>query len=293
MKIFGEVLTAMVTPFKEDLSVDYDRAQELALYLLNNGSDGIVVSGTTGESPTLSDEEKVNLFRVVKEAVGKKGFVIAGTGYNCTRESIELTKKAEKIGVDGCMLVTPYYNKPPQEGLYKHFKIVAENTSLPVILYNVPSRTSRNLEADTVIALSEIPNIIGVKEASGDFEQIANIISKTPNDFILYSGDDSATYPILSLGGDGVISVASHVVGDEMKEMTSSYKKGDHKKSLEIHLKLMPIFKALFLTTSPIMIKAALNLKGINVGGLRPPLINASEEQILKFEEILNSFEIY
>ncbi len=291
--MFGEVLTAMVTPFKENLRVDYARAQELASYLVNNGSDGIVVSGTTGESPTLSDDEKVDLYRAVKEAIEGKGSVLAGTGYNCTRESIGLTKKAEKVGVDGCMLVTPYYNKPPQKGLYNHFKMVAENTSLPVILYNVPGRTAKNLEADTVIALSEVPNIVGVKEASGDFEQVAKIKSETPEDFTLYSGDDLATYPILALGGHGVISVASHLVGKEIKKMVSFYKKGDCRESLKIHLRLLPFFKILFLTTNPIMVKAGVKLKGIDVGGLRPPMIDASDEQISKLKKLMDKLELF
>ncbi|MDO8885439.1 4-hydroxy-tetrahydrodipicolinate synthase [Candidatus Oleimmundimicrobium sp.] len=290
--MFGEVLTAMVTPFKEDLSVDYARAQELASYLINNGSDGVVVSGTTGESPTLSDDEKVNLYKVVKEVVGGKGSVIAGTGYNSTKESIDLTKKAESIGVDGCMLVTPYYNKPPQKGLYNHFKMVAESTSLPVILYNVPGRTARNLEADTVIALSEVPNIVGVKEASGNFEQIAKIKSKTPEDFFLYSGEDSATYPVLALGGCGVISVASHLVGKEIKKMVSCLKNGNYKESLKIHLRLLPLFDVLFLTTNPIMVKAGVKLKGIDVGGLRPPMIDADDEQISKLKKIMEKLEV-
>ncbi len=286
--MFGEVLTAMVTPFKEDLSVDYDRAQELASYLIDNGSDGIVVTGTTGESPTLSDDEKVNLYQAVKEAVEGKGSVIAGTGYNCTRESIQLTKRAENVGVDGCMLVTPYYNKPPQKGLYNHFKTIAESTSLPTILYNVPSRTARNLEADTVIALSEVPNIVGVKEAGGNFEQVAKIINKTPENFLLYSGDDAITYPILALGGDGVISVASHIAGREIKKMVSFYKSGNVKDSLGIHMRLLPFFKSLFLTTNPIMVKAGVKLMGIEVGELRPPMVSATEEQVLKLKKAMD-----
>ncbi len=284
---FGNVLTAMVTPFKDDLSVDYEKAQELALYLIENGSDGLVISGTTGESPTLTSEEKLNLFKTVKDAVGNKATVIGGTGNYCTNESIELTKKAEKTGINGCMLVGPYYNKPPQEGLFRHFKAIAENTSLPVIVYNVPSRTACNIEAETIIRLSAIKNIVAVKEASGNFEQIAKISQETDDDFLIYSGDDSMTLPILALGGTGVISVASHVAGKEIAEMIKGYKNGNVSKAKDLHLKLMPLFKALFMTTNPIMVKAAVNLKGLNVGGLRLPLISATEEQINKLKKVM------
>lgn len=284
---FGEVLTAMVTPFNPDLSANYDRAQELAVYLIENGSDGVVVSGTTGESPTLTPDEKIELFKLVKEAVGNKGKVIAGTGCNCTSESIELTRRAEKVGVDGCMLVGPYYNKPPQEGLYQHFKMIAESTSLPVIIYNVPSRTACNIEAETVIRLSAVENIVAVKEASGSLDQVSKISTRTPDNFRIYSGDDSLTLPILAIGGDGVISVASHVAGKEIKEMVRSYKEGNIEKACEIHLTLSPLFKALFMTTNPIMVKSAVKLKGIDVGGLRLPLVDATRDQIEKLEKVM------
>lgn len=284
---FGEVLTAMVTPFNPDLSANYDRAQELAVYLIENGSDGVVVSGTTGESPTLTPDEKIELFKLVKEAVGNKGKVIAGTGCNCTSESIELTRRAEKVGVDGCMLVGPYYNKPPQEGLYQHFQMIAESTSLPVIIYNVPSRTACNIEAETVIRLSAVENIVAVKEASGNLDQVSKISTRTPDNFRIYSGDDSLTLPILAIGGDGVISVASHVAGKEIKEMVRSYKEGNIEKACEIHLTLSPLFKALFMTTNPIMVKSAVKLKGIDVGGLRLPLVDATRDQIEKLEKVM------
>lgn len=276
----GRVITAMVTPFKTDLSVDYGKAQSLARYLLKNGSDGLVVAGTTGESPTLSSEEKLRLFEAIKETVGDQGSVIAGTGNNCTRDSVELTKKAEEIGVNACMLVTPYYNKPPQSGLFNHFKTIAKSTSLPVILYNVPSRTVRNLNAETVIALSKIENIVAVKEASGDMEQIARIIQGTPEDFLMYSGEDATTFSLIALGGYGVISVASHFVGKEIKEMIDFYQAGSGDKARQIHLELLSFFKTLFATTNPILVKAALKLKGFDVGGLRPPLIEASEDEV-------------
>lgn len=279
MQHLGSLLTAMVTPFKPDLSVDYDTARKLALYLLDEGSDGIVVSGTTGESPTLDFEEKLELFKVIKEAVGDNGSVVAGTGSYCTNESIELTQAAEAIGVDACMLVTPYYNKPPQDGLYQHFKKIADSTSLPVILYNVPSRTASNLDSSTTIALSKVSNIIAVKEASGSTEQVAKIVGGTSNGFLVYSGDDEFTLPLLALGGDGVISVAAHVAGRMIKQLVQAFLEGDEKKALEIHLQLLPLFKALFMTSNPIMVKTALRIKGFDVGGLRLPLIESTKEQ--------------
>lgn len=287
MQNLGNLLTAMVTPFKPDYSVDYKAAKKLALRLLDEGSDGIVVSGTTGESPVLSFEEINELFRVVKEAVGDKGLVVAGSGNNCTKESIMMTQGAEASGVDACMLVTPYYNKPPQDGLYEHFKAVAENTSLPVILYNVPSRSAVNLDSSTTIALSQVPNIVAVKEASGNTEQVAKIVGGTPDDFRVYSGDDEFTLTLLALGGIGVISVAAHIAGREIKQLIKAFSEGNHKEALKIHLMLLPLFKTLFMTTNPIMVKAALRLKGFDAGGLRLPLIEASRKQVEKLKTVM------
>lgn len=292
MSQFGQVITAMVTPFKKNKSVDYKKAAEIALYLIKNGSDGVVVSGTTGESPTLLREEKLELFKVVKDALNKKGKVIAGTGSYCTSESIELTKEAEKIGVDGCMLVAPYYNKPTQKGLISHFKSIANSTSLPVILYNVPSRTGCNIEADTVITLSKIKNIVAVKEASGNMEQIARIATTMGSNFYIYSGDDSLTLPILAIGGSGVISVASHFVGKDIQKMVNTYKKGLYKKAAEIHFRLLPLFKELFVVTNPIMVKAGLGLIGLDVGGLRLPLVEADKDEVLKLKEAMKKLEM-
>lgn len=216
MKKLGRLLTAMVTPFNEKGEVDYEQAKKLALALLDSGSEGLLVVGTTGESPTLIREEETHLFREVKSAVGDRGAVIAGTGSNSTAEALEATKGAEQLGVDACLLVVPYYNKPTQEGLYQHFKTVAESTSLPCILYNVPSRTVVNLSADTVIRLSQIDNIIGIKEASGNLDQVAKIIGGAKEGFLVWSGNDGDTLPILALGGYGVISVASHLVGNQI-----------------------------------------------------------------------------
>lgn len=287
MKKFSEIITAMVTPMKDDLSVDYESAQELALWLLENGSQGVVVSGTTGESPTLAREEKINLFKAVKEAVGNKGAVIAGTGNYCTWESKELTMEAEKIGVDGALLVGPYYNKPTQKGFYEHFKEVANQTGLPLIIYNIPGRTGKNIDAQTIIELSKIENIVGVKEASGDLEQVSCIVKEADDDFMVYSGEDFLTLPIVALGGDGVISVASHLAGAKMKEMIEAFHQGQVKEALRIHHELMPLYKVLFITTNPTPIKAALNLIGKNVGHPRLPLLPATPLEDNKIKEVL------
>ncbi|KPC99994.1 4-hydroxy-tetrahydrodipicolinate synthase [Geobacillus sp. BCO2] len=232
---FGNIITAMVTPFDRKGNLDLAKTTELVNYLLDNGTDALVVAGTTGESPTLTTEEKIALFRHVVSVVNGRAPVIAGTGTNNTRASIELTKKAEEAGVDAVMLVAPYYNKPNQEGLYQHFKAIAESTSLPVMLYNVPGRTSVSLVPETVIRLSEVPNIVAVKEAGGNLDAMAEIIERTPDDFLLYSGDDSLTLPVLAIGGNGVVSVASHIIGNEMQEMIRSFLAGDHQKAAALH----------------------------------------------------------
>lgn len=277
---FGRIITAMVTPFNRDYSVNYPEAARLAEWLVDNGSDGLVVTGTTGESPTLTKEEKLNLYRTVVEAVGGKAAVLAGTGSNSHEATLELTRAAEKTGVDGILLVTPYYNKPTQEGLYQHFRKVAEVTSLPVMLYNVPGRTGVNLLPETVERLSEVPTIVAVKEASGDLSQITRLISLVPDDFLVYSGDDALTLPVLAIGGDGVVSVASHLVGTRMKEMVEAYLGGRVELAGRIHRELSPLFKALFMVTSPIPVKAALNMTGHNVGPLRLPLVEANTREI-------------
>lgn len=287
MKKFGNLITAMVTPFKDDLSVDYDQAAQLAVRLVESGSDGVVVCGTTGESPTLSFEEKVGLYQAVTEAIGGKAVVIAGTGSYDTGSSIKLTQAAEKVGVDGIMLVVPYYNKPPQEGLYQHFKEIAQKTELPVMLYNVPGRTSQNLLPDTIARLTELDNVVAVKEASGNMEQVAEIRRKTPENFAIYSGDDSLTLPIMSVGGIGVVSVASHLVGRRMKEMIKSFLSGDVREATRIHLELLPLFKVMFITTNPIPVKTAVNLSGFKAGGLRLPLVEPTNEQRNAIRECL------
>ena len=272
-------MTAMITPYTESGEVAYEKAAELARHLVKTGSDGIVVSGTTGESPVLTKDEKERLFVTVKEAVAGQAAVIAGTGSYNTAESLALTKIAEKAGVDGIMLVTPYYNKPSQEGLYQHFKTIAEATSLPVILYNVPGRTSVNMLPPTVSRLSEIENIVAVKEASGSLDQVSEIRRSTPDEFLIYSGDDSLTMPILAVGGHGVISVASHVAGLLIKEMIDSYFSGRVDRARELHLKLFPLFKVLFITTNPVPVKAAVNMIGIESGLPRLPLVAATPQE--------------
>lgn len=283
MAIYGEVLTAMVTPFNDDLTVDYAGVKKLARYLIENGSDGLVVCGSTGESPTLSREEKLQIIAAVKEEVGGETCIIAGTGSNDTLASIELTSEAEKLGVDGIMLVGPYYNKPPQEGFYQHFKMIAEKTSLPVMLYNVPGRTAKNIEAETVARLAEIDNIVAIKEASGDLNQISKIRRLTPPDFVIYSGDDALTLPVLAIGGVGIVSVAAHIIGKELKQLVGLYKAGKVREAAELHAQLFPIFQGIFVTANPIPIKFLLNASGVQVGPVRPPLIPASstEKQFL------------
>ena len=270
---FGRVVTAMVTPFAEDGSVNYAVAEKLAVHLVENGSDGLVVCGTTGESPTLSWSEEYELFKVVKQAVGTKAKVIAGTGSNSTTEAIAATQKAAKLNLDGSLQVVPYYNKPPQGGLYQHFKAIAEACpDLPMMLYNVPGRTSCNIEAETVANLAQIPNVVAIKEASGNLEQACKIRCLTPKEFAIYSGEDVLTLPLLTVGSVGVVSVASHMVGKSMQEMIQAFRAGNNSKAVEIQLKLFPLFQALFMTTNPIPIKTALNLQGWNLGKLRTPL---------------------
>jgi 4-hydroxy-tetrahydrodipicolinate synthase len=270
--MIGRLLTAMVTTFNERGGVAYGQAKKLALALLDSGSEGLVIVGTTGESPTLTKWEEQHLFAEVKAIVGERGSVIAGTGSNCTAEAMEATKRAEHLGVDACLLVVPYYNKPTQEGLYQHFKAIAESTKLPCVLYNVPSRTVTSLSAETTIRLSQIDNIIGIKEASGDMKQIAKIIRGTSDGFKVWSGNDSDTLSILKLGGYGVISVASHLVGNQIKEMIEAFEEGNVERAEEIQAFLSPLYRALFLVSNPIPIKYALNYLGYKVGAPRLPL---------------------
>jgi 4-hydroxy-tetrahydrodipicolinate synthase len=288
----GRLLTAMVTPFDAQGEVDYKQAKRLALSLLDSGSNGVVVSGTTGECPTLSKEEKLRLFAETKSALGNRGTVVAGTGNYNTRESQELTKEAEKTGVDACILVVPYYNRPTQQGLWEHFKAIAQSTTLPCIIYNVPSRTVTNLAADTIIRLSKIDNIVGVKEASGNLGQIAEIIQGTREDFLVYSGNDSDTFPILALGGYGVISVASHLVGIQIKDMMEKFLNGKPQEAAEIHRHLLPLIDALFIVPNPMPVKWALNYVGFPVGKPRLPLIEPDEKSTHLIQATLKNYKI-
>lgn len=286
----GQVLTAMITPMKADGSVDYKQAVRLAEFLVNNGSDGLVVGGTTGESATLTFDEKVQLFTDIVNELGGTTEVIAGTGSNDTAASIALTKAAEKVGVDGIMLVTPYYNKPSQEGLYQHFKAIAENSSLPIMLYNVPGRTNVNLLPETVARLAEIPNIIAIKEASGDLEQVSYLRTLTPDDFLIYSGDDALTLPILSIGGCGVVSVAAHLVGRRIKSMIEAFLAGRVQEATSIHLELIQIFRTMFIATNPVPVKRSLEYLGIDTGPVRLPLVDLTEEQAEMIKETLRHY---
>jgi len=284
---FGTVLTAMVTPFDTDGNIDFPTTRLLIEHLLDNGTEGIVVAGTTGESPTLSDSEKLELFKYVLEVVNKRVPVIAGTGNNNTAASIALTKEVEAMGVDGIMLVTPYYNRPNQKGLIGHFTTIAQCTHLPIMLYNIPGRSMVNMTAETTIYLSNVENIVAVKESSADLDQISKIIENTSDDFFVYSGDDGMTLPILSVGGQGVVSVASHVIGQQMRSIVQSYHSGQYKKAAQLHREALPIIKGLFMAPNPVPVKAALNMIGMNVGNTRLPLVGLSEEETEQLKEII------
>lgn len=287
MPTFGRLLTAMVTPMKADLSVDYDRAAELAQRLVASGSDGLVIAGTTGESPTLSAAEKLKLFETVVKAVGDKAAVIGGTGSYNTAESIELSRHAESTGVHGLLLVTPYYNRPPQEGLYRHFRAVAEGTRLPCMLYNVPTRTSVNLAAQTTLRLArDVSNIIGIKECA-DTTQATEIIAGAPEGFRVWSGDDAATLPYLAIGAHGIVSVASHFVGNQMQAMIKAYTEGRNAEAAALNGKLMPVFRGIFAVQNPILVKAGLAEQGFPVGGLRPPLPEATAQEREALRQVL------
>ncbi|MDQ7801453.1 MAG: 4-hydroxy-tetrahydrodipicolinate synthase [Armatimonadota bacterium] len=276
---WGPLITAMATPFRQDGAVDYDRAAELARRLVDGGSTGIVVAGTTGESPTLSDEEKLQLLRVVKDAVAGRAAVLAGTGTYDTAHSVHLSQQAQRLGADGLLVVVPYYNRPTQEGLYRHFKAVAESTDLPVLMYNIPGRTGTNMLPETVARLSEVRNVAGIKEASGSLDQVSEIRRRTPEQFLIYSGDDSLTLPYLSVGAVGIVSVASHLVGREIREMILHFQAGRVEDARRIHLKLFPLFRALFVAPNPVPLKAALELAGFPVGKPRLPLVEATEKE--------------
>ncbi|WP_078413966.1 4-hydroxy-tetrahydrodipicolinate synthase [Priestia abyssalis] len=286
---FGKVSTAMITPFDQEGNIDFSQTTKLVNHLIENGTDSLVVAGTTGESPTLSSEEKLALFRHVVEVVDGRIPVVAGTGSNNTYASIDLTKEAEKTGVDAVMLVAPYYNKPNQEGLYQHFKVIAESTTLPVMLYNVPGRAVAKIAPETIIKLSKLPNVVAVKDAGGDLDAMTEIIANTDDDFALYSGDDALTLPVLAIGGNGIISVAAHIIGNEMQEMIKAFEDGERKKAAKAHQKLLPVMNALFAAPSPTPVKAALQLKGLDTGFVRLPLVPLSQQEHQALTEVLPS----
>lgn len=291
MKTLGRVLTAMITPFNEDGSVDFTGAVTLGNYLLDHGSDGLVICGTTGEGVTISDEDKLQLFKAMVEGCGGKGTLIANTGSNDTLKSVELTQKASQLGIDGVMAVVPYYNKPNQEGCYRHFKTIAEATDLPVILYNVPGRTSSKITPQLAARLAkEIPNIIAIKDAVGDLTETAELARIRPEGFMIYSGDDALTLPMLAVGGCGVISVAGHLAGRQMNEMIQAFEAGDHKRALELHLHLLPLFSAMFITTNPIPVKTAVAIMGLPAGPFHLPLVEATPEQTMQLKSFVELY---
>lgn len=286
----GHISTAMVTPFQADGSIDYVATEKLIEHLLLTGTDSLVVCGTTGESPTLSTEEKLELIQFVVEKTKGRVPVIAGTGGNNTAASIELSQKAEALGVDALMIVTPYYNKPNQRGMIAHFEAIANATTLPIVVYNIPGRSVVNLEPESIIALSKIPSIQLVKEASGNLDQMTKILANTADDFLVYSGDDSLTLPLLAIGGTGIISVASHVIGQDMQEMIQAFHNGNHKKAAQIHQRIVPVIKGLFEHPNPIVVKYALSKIGVEVGTLRLPLVEMTEAEKQVFDNIWDEY---
>ena len=284
---FGAVITAMVTPFRDDHSLDLDRARELASELLASGSDAVVVAGSTGESPTLSHREKLELFKAVIDVASDGGKVVCGTGTYNTAETIELSHEAEEAGADGLLLVTPYYNKPPQRGLLEHFRLVADAVDIPIVAYNIPGRTGIRIEHDTLLAMAEVPNIVGVKDSTGDFQAISRLIGEAPVDFEVYSGDDWATFGYMCLGAVGVVSVAAHLVGGRIRQMIDLIGSGDIPAARKIHEELTPLFNALFITSNPIPVKTALELVGRPVGPPRLPLVPATAEERGRIEKAL------
>jgi 4-hydroxy-tetrahydrodipicolinate synthase len=292
MTDFGRVLTAMVTPLTPEGEVDYRRARELAEALISSGSDGLVVTGTTGESPTLTNDEKLRLYHEVRMAIGTRGTIVAGTCNYNTHESIELSQKAKDAGVDGILGTVPYYNKPPQHALYAHFKAIAEAVAAPIILYNVPSRTATNMSAETTIKLSQISNIIGIKDAGGDLQVTAQIVEESAPGFKVWSGDDVQTIPLMSVGGYGIVSVASHLVGKQIQTMIGHFVAGRVSEAAADHRRLRPFFNSMFLTTNPIPLKYALRKVGFDVGSVRLPLVEPDEKTAALIDAALAAAQI-
>ncbi|WP_391121400.1 4-hydroxy-tetrahydrodipicolinate synthase [Psychrobacillus sp. L3] len=286
----GQVSTAMVTPFQSDGYIDYIATEKLVEHLISTGTDSLVVCGTTGESPTLSTSEKLKLIQFVVDRVNKRIPVIAGTGSNNTADSIDLSIKAEALGVDAIMIVTPYYNKPNQRGMIAHFEAIADATNLPIVLYNIPGRSGVNLEAETIVELSKNPSIQVVKEASGSLDQMTKILANTEEGFLVYSGDDALTLPLLAIGGAGIISVASHVIGKDIQEMIHAFHDGNHAKAAKIHQRILPVINGLFQHPNPVVVKYALSKVGVEVGSLRLPLVEMTEEEKISFDQIWDEF---
>jgi 4-hydroxy-tetrahydrodipicolinate synthase len=285
---FGTVITAMATPFDGDGALDLERAEQLADWLLTHGNDGLVVAGSTGEGATLSDQEKVDLWRAVAGVASGRGCVIAGTGTYDTAHSIHLTKEAAAAGCDAALVVTPYYNRPPQRGLDAHFRAVAAATDLPNVLYNIPSRTATVIEADTLLTLAhEVDNIVGVKDATADFGTAARVIRDAPEGFEVLSGNDNDTFPLVCLGATGVVGVATHLVGDRMGEMVRAAEEGDIGTARKINDDLLPLYRGLFIVTNPIPLKAALDMVGQPVGDPRLPLVPVTDAERSKVRQAL------
>lgn len=287
----GHISTAMVTPFHENGSIDYIATEKLVEHLISTGTDSLVVCGTTGESPTLTTDEKLTLIQFVVEKVNKRIPVIAGTGSNNTAETIDLSLEAEALGVDAIMIVTPYYNKPNQRGMFAHFEAIANATTLPIVVYNIPGRSVVNLEPETIVALSKFPSIQIVKEASGNLDQMSKILAGTDDDFLVYSGDDTLTLPLLAVGGSGIISVASHVIGEDMQEMIVAFYEGNHAKAAKIHQLILPVIKGLFEHPNPVVVKYALSKIGVEVGSLRLPLVEMTDDEKLSFDKIWDEYK--
>lgn len=283
--MLGEVLTAVVTPFGRDGAVDFERFRELAQHLVESGSDGLVVAGTTGESPNLTDDERLELFRVAVDALRGRGTVVAGTGTYSTAHSVHLTREAHELGVDGFLVVTPYYNKPPARGIVQHFRAIADVSDRPIIVYNIPGRVVINIEPDTIVELAKIPTVRAVKQANDDLAQARRIVADT--DLDLYAGDDNLVFPFLELGGIGGVCVHTHVVGPRVKAMVRAFREGDAETARQIDQELEPVYELLKVQTNPIAIKAALNLLGHDVGGLRLPLVEADEGEVARIRDCL------
>ena len=292
MNEIGRLITAMVTPFDNEGKVSYSKAKDLANALVESGSDGLIVTGTTGEGPTVTKDEKLRLYAELKQAVGSRASIIAGTGTYNTAESIEMSIEAERAGADGVLLVVPYYNKPPQEGLYQHFKAIAGSVHIPCMLYNVTSRTSLNMTDETTIRLSHVDNIIGVKDAGSDLDQTVRTLDGCADGFRVWSGNDNETFPIMAMGGYGVVSVASHLVGNQISAMIGMVLEGEIEKAASEHRRLLPLFKALFLMSNPIPVKHALNHIGFDVGAPRLPLVVPDESSARQIEKVLGTYEI-